>query len=382
MSLEDKSVGTLLGVACGDILGAQVEGTEAQIIAGTHTSTGGRVVDFQEEGKYTDDTQMTIALADSLVESKGISLEHVANKYYDYFQPHRGYADASITALNAIAQGLGWEVTGRVAYREGSFGSGASMRIAPIGIAYRNASDDVLHKAVVDAILCTHTHPQSVDGAFVQAKAVSVLVKSDPASFAGPIPLLETLLATAKTEVLRSTIQKVINQVKRYEANPSDSTLASTSGDDVIGNGVAAPDAIGSSLLMFSRFWKTPEDAIINAVALGGDTDTIAAHTGALVGALHGSKWIPKRWYDKIENDKQGRDFIIELAKKLATLDLTTCDGKGEQILKEQDDLIAKGGEFEFEQERNQQVRQMLTKIDSKLNLIRINSKENAANNP
>lgn len=377
-------MGTLLGVACGDILGSQVEGTEAQIIAGTHTNTGGRVVDFLEvlEGKYTDDTQMTIALADSLVESKGISLEHVANKYNEYFQPHRGYADASITALNAIAQGLGWEVTGRVAYREGSFGSGASMRIAPLGIAYRNASDDVLHKAVVDAVLCTHTHPQSVDGGFVQAKAVSVLVKTDPASFAGPLPLLETLLACARTDVIRGTIQKVINQVKRYEANPSDTTLSATTGDDVIGNGVAAPDAIGSSLLMFSRYWKTPEDAIINAVALGGDTDTIAAHTGALVGALHGNKWIPQRWYDKIENDKQGRDFIIDLAKKLATLDCTTCEGKGEQILKDQDELIAKGGEFAFEQERNQQVRQMLTKIDSKLNLLRINSKENVSQNP
>jgi ADP-ribosylglycohydrolase len=87
------------------------------------------------------------------------------------------------------------------------------MRIAPIGIAYRNASDDVLHKAVVDAILCTHTHPQSVDAAFVHAKAISVLVKTDAASFSGPVPLLETLLAIARTDVIRSTIQKVLNQV-------------------------------------------------------------------------------------------------------------------------------------------------------------------------
>jgi hypothetical protein len=39
-TIEDKSVGTLLGVACGDVLGSQVEGTEAQIISGTHTSSG------------------------------------------------------------------------------------------------------------------------------------------------------------------------------------------------------------------------------------------------------------------------------------------------------------------------------------------------------
>lgn len=67
---EDKSVGVMLGVACGDVLGAGVEGMEAQIIVGTH----GRVENFlNEEGRYTDDTQMTIALADSLVECGGVS---------------------------------------------------------------------------------------------------------------------------------------------------------------------------------------------------------------------------------------------------------------------------------------------------------------------
>lgn len=68
--IEDRSVGTLLGLASGDILGAPVKGMEATVISASH----GKITDFLDgEGKYTDDTQLAIALADSLVEHKKIS---------------------------------------------------------------------------------------------------------------------------------------------------------------------------------------------------------------------------------------------------------------------------------------------------------------------
>lgn len=366
-AVEDRSVGTLLGVACGDVLGAPLKGNEAQVIAATH----GRVGDFLDvEGKYTDDTQLTIALGDSLVEHGFVSIDNVPTKYCDYYNPLRGYAESSSSALDSIAKGLDTKVTGRVAFREGSYGSGASTRISPVGIAYRNASDDVLHKAVVDAVLCTHTHAQAVDAAFIQAKSVATLVKADPASFDSG-KFLESLRGAARNEVIRNTIQKALNQINRYASSQGDTTLAATTGDDVIGNGVSAADALGSALLIFGRFWKTPEDALINAVALGGDTDTIAAHTGALLGALHGTSWIPRRWHDKIENGKHGRDFITALAKKLATLDVTACEGRGESILKQQEESVAKGEEFPFEEERKQEVQSILDKIDVKLQRIK-----------
>ncbi len=78
-NIEERSQGILLGLTCGDILGARVEGMEAVVLAGTH----GKVVDFLpaggDEGNtvvgvYTDDTQMTIALAESIVNVGEISL--------------------------------------------------------------------------------------------------------------------------------------------------------------------------------------------------------------------------------------------------------------------------------------------------------------------
>jgi ADP-ribosylglycohydrolase len=53
----------------------------------------------------------------------------------------------------------------------------------------------------------------------------------------------------------------------------------------------------------------------------GGDTDTVGAMAGALVGALHGSSWIPARWHGNIENGVHGRNEILTVGKKLAALD-------------------------------------------------------------
>lgn len=65
-----------------------------------------------------------------------------------------------------------------------------------------------------------------------------------------------------------------------------------------------------------------PEECVIRAVNVGGDTDTIGAMAGAVMGALHGRQWIPARWFDNIENGEDGRDEMIELGRRLARLDV------------------------------------------------------------
>ncbi len=56
------------------------------------------------------------------------------------------------------------------------------------------------------------------------------------------------------------------------------------------------------------------------AVNLGGDTDTIGAMTGAILGASNGINSIPAEWLDNLENGEKGRDYIIALAKRLFEL--------------------------------------------------------------
>jgi poly(ADP-ribose) glycohydrolase ARH3 len=61
----------------------------------------------------------------------------------------------------------------------------------------------------------------------------------------------------------------------------------------------------------------TFEVAVRFAVTLGGDTDTVAAMTGAIAGARHGAQSIPRRWLDALEDGKRGRSHVEWLAARL-----------------------------------------------------------------
>jgi ADP-ribosylglycohydrolase len=88
---------------------------------------------------------------------------------------------------------------------------------------------------------------------------------------------------------------------------------------------IHAAEAVACALWSFVCCQDDPEECIIRAVSLGGDTDTVAAMAGALAGALHGTSWIPRRWFDQMENQPEvGRDYLIRLARQLAKLDLRT----------------------------------------------------------
>jgi poly(ADP-ribose) glycohydrolase ARH3 len=99
-TFEDRCTGCLLGTACGDILGAAVEGWSAAEIR----ERFGEIRDFLPSsrgfGCYTDDTQMTVALAASLVERGRVDAAHVSAKYAEFYQRWRGYGGAAILAVD------------------------------------------------------------------------------------------------------------------------------------------------------------------------------------------------------------------------------------------------------------------------------------------
>ena len=89
-----------------------------------------------------------------------------------------------------------------------------------------------------------------------------------------------------------------------------------------VGSGILASEAVAAALGA-GALLGVPEECVVRAVGFGGDTDTVGA-LAVLVGALHGASWIPGRWYDNIENGRQGREEIVALARRLAVLDLGT----------------------------------------------------------
>ena len=89
----------------------------------------------------------------------------------------------------------------------------------------------------------------------------------------------------------------------------------------LLGNGVSAEDSVPLAIYIFSSRFPSVSDVVLGAIEHGGDTDTIAAMSGALVGAARGVEAIPGDWLAKLENGLRGRDHVVGLAERLFEVD-------------------------------------------------------------
>ena len=83
-----------------------------------------------------------------------------------------------------------------------------------------------------------------------------------------------------------------------------------------LGNGIEAFNSVPTAIYCFART-ESFQESILDAISLGGDTDTIAAMTGAISGASYGAQGIPNSWKNKLEDREKGRSHIEKLAKEL-----------------------------------------------------------------
>jgi poly(ADP-ribose) glycohydrolase ARH3 len=310
--LDRRFVGALLGVAFGDALGAAVEGMSSESIRRQY----GVIRDFLPSerglGRYTDDTQMTLALALSMIRVGDVDGADCAHGYGELFAPERGYGRSAAAVLEALREGADYRRTGTMLFAGGSYGNGAAMRIAPVGLVFGHGNAQLLRQKVFEAVRCTHVHPEALDGAMVQALAVGLMASAERGCLPEPGGFADRLRELCRTDRLRRRMRRVA-ELLRSGATADEAAR-------VIGTGIASAEAVPTAIFVALRHGEDPEEALVRAVALGGDTDTIAAMVGAVVGALHGAERFPKRWYETLENGPFGRDEIIRVARKLAQL--------------------------------------------------------------
>lgn len=304
---EDRFVGALLGTACGDALGVPFEGV----------ASPGEVREFLPSrfgtARYTDDTQMTLALTESLIRNRGgVDGADCARAYVERYEPHRGYGHGAHVVMELLRRGEDYRNTGTSVFPDGSFGNGSAMRIAPIGLLYGAGEATGLRDAVFEAVRCTHVHPEAVDAAVMQARLVGILSSESADTELRFADLADDLRSRAKTAVLASRIGQI-----------ADLLAAGADGERAVrelGNGIRASEAVPAATWAAFRYDLHPEESIVRAVGLGGDTDTIGAMTGALVGARRGASQLPRRWVESLENGPYGRDEIVRLGRELASI--------------------------------------------------------------
>lgn len=307
----DRFRGALLGTAVGDALGMPVEGWHATSIARQYGAIREMLPARLGRGTYTDDTQMMIALAESMVRCQKVDGEDIANTYVKFCDPRRGYGGGALRALQRINNGISWRESGMGDFPGGSFGNGGAMRIAPIGIVYGSGDVERLREVVEAAVYCTHTHPLGIDGAVCLARAIGIVAQHDPPSEclsndAG----LKTIHAAVRTDEFHAALDQIAQLLQK-------TALSVEQVVSRLGHGVAAIEAVPAALYAFLAHSQSFEEAVVYAVGLGGDTDTIGAMTGALSGAYLGDSQIPARWLDALEDGKYGRSYIAQLAGQL-----------------------------------------------------------------
>lgn len=225
----------MLGAIAGDVIGSVHEGTafiEKDFLL------------FESRSRFTDDTVLSVAVASSILtgEAFDCSIRRWCRAY-----PHAGYG-----------HGFGQWLARREAGPYNSFGNGSAMRVAPVAWAF-DSLDDVLRIAAASAEV-THNHPEGIKGAQATAAAI----------FAG------------RTGCTKQQIAALLFDMFGYDCSMDMRALRDRGGFDVTCQGTV-PVAV-AAFLQSADF----EDAVRNAVSIGGDTDTLACIAGAIAEAFYG----------------------------------------------------------------------------------------------
>lgn len=300
MDLRSKFRGALLGTGVGDSLGRALEGGPRIGPAELR-----EMLAHKRILRYTDDTQQMIGVAESLIEVGGFDGKHMARRFVENYDPSRGYGPGSSQVIRAIERGEPWDSPAKKLFGgSGSYGNGSSMRIAPIGLFYHDDLEELWSVAKASSRI-THTHELGMEGAALQACAVGLAVRSDPSEELRRKKFLEKLQDFTGNKLYKEKLVRVGD------------LLTSDSGRSEVvrslGNGIEAFNSVPTAFYSFLSHPDSFEDAVLYAVGLGGDADTIGAMTGAITGAYLDSKRIPNGWRKNLED----RDRIVELADRL-----------------------------------------------------------------
>ena len=294
-AILDRATGCLLGLAVGDALGTTLEFTERDTRP-HHTAMLGGGTFGLKPGEWTDDTAMALALGHSLVARGGLDPHDLMDRFVLWWR-EGAYSctgtcfDIGLTTRQALTryQRTGDPFAG--ATDPHTAGNGSLMRLAPVALW---ALDDAMAAAALarDQSRTTHATPQAVEAC---------------AFFVG---LLRTALHGAdKAAVLTPRLWRGHPEV----ADVAGGSWRTKERADIRSSGyvVATLEAALWAVARTDSF----ADALILAVNLAGDADTVGAVTGQLAGALHGARGIPPEWLAPLA----WRTRLTDLAAALLT---------------------------------------------------------------
>lgn len=297
----------LMGVCVGDALGVPVEFTSREErIKNPVTTMLGYGSYRQPPGTWSDDSSLTFCLAEAMCE--GFNLEAIAKNfcrwlYENYWTPHGTVFDIGRTTYEAIKnlkQGVLPTKAGGTGER--SNGNGSLMRILPLAFYYQTISFPELIQRIHDCSSLTHGHLRSQMGCGIYISiAICLLEGLEPkAAYLQGIARIKPFYSEPKYAVEMPLFSRIF-----------DGEIDGLQIDQILSNSYVI-DTLEAALwcLLTTSYYA---EAVLKAVNLGRDTDTIGAITGGLAGIYYRIENMPPDWIKIIAR----KDDIVDLATRL-----------------------------------------------------------------
>jgi ADP-ribosyl-[dinitrogen reductase] hydrolase len=286
-SLADRYRGALMGLMVGDALGVPLEFSPRDQSVVTEMIGGGPF--GLEPGRWTDDTSMACCLAYSLLKCHGFDARHQMECYslwyrYGAFEPSGKCFDIGIATREALEKFLatGNPYSGSADPR--TAGNGSLMRLAPVVLYYFGDFESTVRFAAESSKL-THQAPEAVDACRYFAALLYGALKGETKD-----DLLRDLYTPVRGFWDKSPLSPAIELIAR-------GSYRNKSRDQISSSGYVV-DTLEAALWAFHRN-SDCRSSLLAAVNLAGDSDTIGAVCGQLVGAFYGETGIPWEWIKK-----------------------------------------------------------------------------------
>lgn len=306
---KHQILGALLGLACGDALGVPVESMSRERLKHNPVKDmRGYEMHMQPPGTWSDDSSLTFCLAESLCD--GFDTNDIGMKFIEfvedsYWTPYGNVFDIgniTLAAINKIKEGTLAEMAGGTDIM--SNGNGALMRILPLAFFLENYDEDkfdVIHR------VATITH-----GHIISKIACSIYIE-----------MAMNLLKGLNLKESYHKMQKSINEY--YEKIDKDAlkvfhkilvqNIASLKEKDIKSDSYVV-NTLEAALWSFLNS-RNYSQAVLTAVNLGDDTDTVGGIVGSLAGIFYGIDNIPKEWVELIPRGEDIEKLATRLYKSL-----------------------------------------------------------------
>ena len=303
MEISDRVIGSIVGGAVGDAMGGPYEG-----------QIGPVVMNLEAPWFLSDDTQLTLATCEAIIETDCVSPEAIASRFLVWFREGRitGIGASTFKALSNLSAGIPWTLAGREG--EMAAGNGAAMRAAPLAFCL---DPYVLEQRtlIYDISHITHRNREAYAGAL----AMVVAIRAMTSGAWSPGSSLPALVVPVLPD---SALRERLAVIGEWKPTTHPAEIA-----DRFGCSGYVVESAPLAIFAAQRVADLGLGAVLeSAIRCGGDTDTIASMTGQIAGAWLGFSGIPPELVGRLPKSPDVLSVARSFAARVAQ---GVCDARG-----------------------------------------------------